>query len=320
MSLTTFASREPATYIRGTVFGTAISDSDKMLRAANLHDWNVRLRMLDSDARRSKEAFEVVRDNPDDGGLDRLGVTGEKYGIIQNETVFSLFDALDPRWTAAGSFRKGAVVYAAAESDKTIVIDPNGAADEIQTLIHVSTSHDGSGALRIGRNAQRLDCFNMFNLIFGNLKSVIAVRHTLKVDDRLKAIKLAWKQNNLYFDRLDAEANALFAQAATDKQFFAIVDQFMGERPELNTKGAQTKWDNSREMYAEAWRGQPNAKAYGTAWGVFNALIERNQWGRNVRKGETGVDNFAMAGMGFDGPTNVFRQRAWDAAQSLVTV
>lgn len=317
--LTTFASRVPATFIRGEVFDKPL-DTDAMLDKANLRGWDVRLRGLDSDARRTKETFEVIRTNPFDGGLDRLGVAGERYGITQIEDVFNMFRALDPRWEAAGSFKNGSVVYGAAHSDRTIVLDPEGAADEIETLIHVSTTFDGSGALRIGRNAQRLDCFNMFNVVFGNLKSEVKVRHTLKVADRMKAIALAWKQNNLYFDRLDAEAHALFEQSATDKEFFAIVDKFMGERPELNTKGAQTKWDNSRELYSQAWKGETNAKAYGTAWGVFNALIERNQWGRTIQNTVNGLDNFAMAGMGFDGPTNTFRQHAWEAAKSLVTV
>lgn len=317
--LTAFASRQPATYIRGTVKPEGWTSTSDMLAEANLANWNVRLREIETDARATKTAFEVIRDNPADGGLDRLGISGERYGVVQNETAFGMFDDLNPVWEAAGSFRNGSLVYGQAATDSNIVIDPNGAADEIRPFVVVSTTHDGSGALRIGRTALRLDCLNMFNLMFGNLQHAISVRHTVKVDDRLKAIRLAWKQNNLYFDRLSAEANALFAQEATDKQFFGIVEQFMGERPDLNTKGAQTKWDNSLELYTSAWRGETNEKAHGTAWGVFNALIERNQWGRNIQKTVNGVDNFAMAGMGFDIPTNNFRQQAFEAAKSLVT-
>lgn len=319
--LTTFASRQPATYIRGTVKPEGWTSTSDMLREANLADWNVRMRTLESDARRSKETFEVIRDNPFDGGLDRIGVAGERYGIVQNETAFGLFDELSPVWEAAGQFRDGALVYGQAATDASIVLDPGGAADEIKNFVVVSTTHDGSGALRIGRTSLRLDCLNMFNLMFGKgLQHAISVRHTTKVEDRLKVIRLAWKQNNLYFDRLSEEANELFQQSVTDQQFFGIVEQFMGERPELNTKGAQTKYDNSQELYAQAWNGSTNEKAKGTAWGVFNALIERNQWGRTIQNTVNGVDNFAMAGMGFDIPTNKFRQDAFEAAKSLVTV
>lgn len=316
--LTTFASRQPATFIRGTVKPEGWTSTADMLAESNLANWNVRLRAIDTDARSLTEAYEVIRDNPFDGGIDRLGISGERYHEIQNEAAFGMFDGLDPVWEAAGQFKNGSLVYGQAATDRSIVVDPNGAADEIKPFIVVSTGHGGVGALRIGRTALRLDCMNMFNLMFGNLTSAVTIRHTKTAEQRMKTIKLAWKQNNLYFDRLDAEANALYAQAATDKQFFAIVEQFMGERPELNTKGAQTKFDNSLELYAQAWRGQPNEKAHGTAWGVFNALIERNQWGRTIQKTVAGVDNFAMAGMGFDVPTNTFRQRAFEAAKSLV--
>jgi len=318
-SLTTFASRQPATYIKGEVFTDEVRTSAAMLEKANLANWNVRLREIETDARATKVAYEVIRDNPFDGELDRLGISGERYGVVQNEQAFAMFDDLSPLWEAAGSFRNGSLVYGQAATESSIVIDPSGAADEIKPLVVVSTTHDGSGALRIGRTALRLDCLNMFNLMFGKLQHAISVRHTTRVEDRMKAIRLAWKQNNAYFDTLSAEANALYAQAATDKQFFGIVEQFMGERPDLNTKGAQTKWDNSLELYTQAWRGETNEKAHGTAWGVFNALIERNQWGRNIQNTVNGVDNFAMAGMGFDIPTNTFRQKAYEASKSLIT-
>lgn len=316
-TLTTFASRQPATYIRGEVFDTEVHKSSEMLAKANLANWNVRLREIETDARTEKIAYEVIRDNPFDGGLDRLGISGERYGVVQNEAAFGMFDDLDPLWEAAGQFRNGSLVYGQAATDHSIVVDPQGAADEIKGFVVVSTTHDGSGALRIGRTAMRLDCLNMFNLMFGSLTSAISLRHTLRIDVRMKAIKRAWKENNLYFDALSQEANALYQKSVTDAQFFDIVGQVMGERPELNTKGAQTKFDNSLEMYAQAWQGETNAKAHGTAWGVFNALIERNQWGRTIQDTPNGLDNFAMAGMGFDNPTNAFRQKAFELAKSL---
>lgn len=317
-TLTAFASRQPAAYIKGTTFDGEVTTAE-MLDLANLSGWNVRLRPIETDARSSKQAFEVIRDNPFDGGLDRLGISGERYREIQNEGAFGMFDDLNPRWDAAGQFKGGTLVYGQATTDKSIVLDPNGAADEVKPFLVISTGHGGTGALRIGRTAQRMDCLNMFNLIFGKgLQHSITIKHTKSAADRMKAIKNFWKGNNLYMDVLAAEANALYAAAATDKQFWAIVDQFQGDRPEVNTKGAQTKWDNKREVFASAWNGPTNAKAKGTAWGVFQALIEANQWGRTIQKTENGLDNFAMAGMGFDIPTNKFRQDAFSAAKSLV--
>lgn len=320
-SLTTFASRQPATYIRGEVFKEKVTKASVMLAKANLSNWDVRLREIETDARTTKVDYEVLRTNPFDAGLDRLGISGERYMPIQNETIFGMFDVLKPEWEAAGQFRDGRLVYGQAKSDHSIVVDPGGANDIIEPQIVVSTTHDGSGALRIGRTAIRMECLNQFNLIFGKgLQHAISVRHTKSAEDRMKTIMLAWKQNNLYYDVLSAEANALYQQSVTDQQFFGIVSQFMGERPELNTKGAQTKWDNNQGLYAEAWNSPTNANSKGTAWGVFNALTEKNQWSRIIQDTDNGVENFAMAGMGFDIPTNTFRQNAFEAAKSLITV
>src|SRR5690349_50419 len=98
LQMTAFASLQPAKYINGTVFDREITSSKDMLAEAHLDNWNVRLRTLESAARRDRETFEVVRDNPFDGGLDRLGVAGERYGIVQNEEALGMFDDLMPNW------------------------------------------------------------------------------------------------------------------------------------------------------------------------------------------------------------------------------
>jgi hypothetical protein len=159
----------------------------------------------------------------------------------------------------------------------------------------------------------------MFNLIFNkDMQHAVTIRHTKSGPARMQELVRAWKANAAYYSTLDAEANAMYAQSVTDKTFFNIVRSITGERPELNTKGAQTKYDNSFDMFAEAWNSKTNEKAKGTAWGVFNALIEKNQWGRIQQNTTNGADNFAMAGMGFDIPTNTFRQNAWDMSKALV--
>lgn len=318
-SLTTFASRQPATYIKGEVFTETVTDSATMLEKANLANWDVRLRPIETDARTSQPAFEVIRTNPFDQGIDRLGISGARYVEFQNETVFAAFDHLGVEWEAAGQFHNGALVYGQAKTETPIIIDPSGVADTVQPFVVVSTGHGGKSALRIGRTALRLDCLNMFNMMMRGLTDTITIRHTKSGPDRIKEIVRAWKTNAAYYAAVEVEANLMFAQAATDKAFWSIVDTFQGERPELNTKGAQTKWDNSRELYAQAWNGSTNAAVKGTAWGVFNALIERNQWGRTIQDTNNGLDNFAMAGMGFDLSTNRFRQQAYDAARALVT-
>ena len=317
MPLTDFASRQPATFIRGTVFTEDIRSSARMLEVANLANWDVRQRVLDSDARRTTETFEVIRTNPHDGGIDRLGVSGERYTILQNEEAFAPLDALDSPYEAAGSFRGGSVVYGQLAVDRTIVIDPNGAADEVKPFVIVHTTHDGSGAATFGRVAMRLKCFNMMNMMLRDVTQAVKIRHTVSMQDRVRAVTLAWKESNAYFDALSAEANALYQKSVTDKQFFGIVENLIGERPDTNKKGAQTKYDGNLEMYAQAWRGRTTENIAGTGWGAFQAILERIEHGRKVQDTPNGLDNFAMAGMGLDTPTNTARAKALELVKAL---
>jgi hypothetical protein len=316
-ALTTFASREPAAYIKGTVFDHEVTTSAEMLRLAHLANWNVRLRPLNSDARRRSETFEVVRDNPFDSKVDRLGIAGERYGEVQNEQAFGMLDDLKPRWKAAGSFKGGSIVYGQADVDRTIVIDKGGINDVIKPSLTVITTHDSSGCFVIGRDALRLGCFNQFRFMKKGLSDTVKVRHTLSISDRLKAIRLAWKETNAYYDELEKEMNVLYQKKVTDKQFFALVSGIIGDRPEENKKGAQTKFDNNLEMFSQAWKGSTNAPVYGTAFGALQALVERNQWGRTIQNTENGVENFAMAGMGLDGVTSTFRANALSLVRGL---
>lgn len=315
--LVTFASRQPAAHIKGTVFDHDVRTSAEMLRLAHLDNWNVRLREIETDARSNKKAFEVIRDNPFDGGLDRLGISGERYGVAQNERVFGLFDDLEPLWSCAGQFGNGALIYGQVDSEREIVIDPNGAGDVLKPQIFVNTTHDSSGALTIGRTAIRMGCLNQVQAIFRDLQHTIKLRHTLSIDERLKKIRLAWKQNNAYFDALQEEATALYQKTVTDDKYFQIVGHLMGDRPEENVKGAQTKYDNNLELFAQAWQGQPNENIRGTAWGAYQALTERQQWGRIMQNTANGQENFAKAGMGLDASTVSFRQQALELVRAV---
>jgi hypothetical protein len=112
-----FASfREPAWHNLGTVFDTE-KNTNEMLVAANLNNWNVRLEDLEipSSLVSDKQYQYVVRTNPTDKSqTDVLGIVGERYVPLQNEDLFSFGDNIldgGGRWETAGSIRGGRVVF-----------------------------------------------------------------------------------------------------------------------------------------------------------------------------------------------------------------
>jgi phage/plasmid-like protein (TIGR03299 family) len=335
-SVDLFASfREPAWHGLGTVFDTEVTDYREMLRLAGLDDWDAREMPIgvvgtvyDEDAGDYEDtlldaefvvpAKAIVATI---GGLTKvLGVTGDRYEIIQNEDAFSFLQSLHDgaRWETAGAIKDGRVVFGSMAFDRDFVLDPSGVADKVESYLLVHTSHDGSTAIGGGITPTRVVCQNTLNVAIGNVKNTFKMRHTSTVSERMKAEAALWRQANTYMDTFQAEAQTLFAQSVTDKDYFSIVENLF-PKPEEDKRGSLAKWEKRQEVYAQAWKGAPNEGIRGTAWGVANALTEANQWGRNVRKGDKGQENFLAAGAGFDIPTNQFRAQAFEIARSLVT-
>lgn len=317
-----FAShREPAWHSLGHVFSEEVTDYRRMLELAGLNNWNVRMEELAvpglADANWAVTANAVVADMAD--GPRVLGVTGSRYEIVQNEDAFEFLQSLHDgaRWETAGALKDGRVVFGSLAFDHDFVLDPSGVADKVSSYLLVHTSHDGSTGIAGGITPIRVVCQNTLNVAQRNVKQTFKIRHTMGAEERMKVEAEVWRQANTYMDSFQKEAETLFATTATDKNFFDIVEKFY-PKPEEDKKGSQKKWETQMEKFTQAWKGAPNAGIKNTAWGVFNALTEANQWGRNVRNTENGEENFFAAGAGFDIPTNTFRQNALSAAQSLV--
>lgn len=330
-----FAShREPAWHGLGTVFHQEVTDYSTMLDLAGLSGWDVReMPIAVQDTVWSDETEDFV-DTVYDADFvvpakaivatigDRevvLGLTGDRYEIVQNEEAFSFLQSLHDgaRWETAGAIKGGRVVFGSMAFERNFTLDPNGVADVVESYLLMHTSHDGSTGVGGGVTPTRVVCQNTLNVALGNIKNTFKMRHTQSVKARMEAEAALWRHAHGYMDAFEKEAQALYAQEATDAQYFGIVET-MFPKPENDVKGAVKKWETRQETFAQAWNGAPNAGIKGTAWGVFNALTEANQWGRNVRSGDKGSENFFAAGAGFDIPTNTFRAKALDAAKSLV--
>lgn len=316
-----FASfREPAWHGLGTVFQSEVTDYMEMLDLASLSGWNVHeedIALESGDARFVTPAKAIVATIGTETVV--LGVTGERYRIVDNEDAFKFLQSLHDgaRWETAGAIKDGRVVFGTIAFDRDFVIDPNGVSDRVSSYLLCHTSHDGSTALGGGVTPIRVVCKNTLNVALGNIKNTFKIRHTQKASERMAAEAALWRQANVYMDAFEVEAQALYAAPVTTKQYLAVVDDLF-PKPEEDKKGSFSKWENRRGLYVQAWNGKPNAGIKNTAWGVFNALTEANQWGRSTRKTDNGAENFAAAGAGFDIPTNVFRQTALDRAKALV--
>jgi len=324
----TFASfREPAWHGLGTVFNEEVSTA-KMLKLANLDNWNVRLEEVEiPEGMSSDRTYNyVARTNPfNKKQTDILGVVGERYRILQNEELFDFGDALlhgGGRWETAGSIKSGRQVFGSLALERETVLDPNGVSDKVNTYLLVNTSHDGSIAIQASVTPVRVVCANTLNLALGsgvgknrNIKQSFKIRHTQTANGKIQAAREALNLANVYMDEFDKLAQQMISKEITNDQFNKIIN-LAYPRPEDDKKGAVAKWANKIELIEDIYVGPYNNTISGTAWGALNALTERIDWHRQGRKGS---NEAVLAGAsGFDPMVNAEKNRLLQVVRQSV--
>lgn len=299
--------------------------TERMLAAAHLDNWNVRLidaqGYVPSDWRFNADSYFVIRTNPFDGGTDVLSVVGGRYKVLQNEELFTFGDEIlhgGASWETAGSIKNGRVVFGSLVIPREFTLDPSGAADTTRTYLLVNTSHDGSVAVQASVTPVRVVCQNTLNMALSGVKQSFKIRHTSTVGGKVQAARETLALTYSYMDKFEVEAKALFETAVNDRLFNDIVTTLY-PKPEKDTKGAVTKWENKVSLINDLYYTSPtNETVKGTAWGAFNALTERLDWYRKPRSGKS--ENMFAAASGFDPLINAEKGRILKAVKTLAVV
>jgi phage/plasmid-like protein (TIGR03299 family) len=307
-------------------FDTPVTTSE-MLDLAHLSNWNLRMEVLDTGEYCDKVEYKVLRDNPFMDRIERLGIVGTRYKMFSNEELFAFGDNLTNerrRWETAGSLNGGRTVFATLADTEDIVLDPNGAADRILKYLMLTTSHDGSGKIVAKKVNTRVECRNTLNIAMGENGAEFSIRHTQKLEGRLGEAKLALGFADEYDAEFEAAMQTLYAKEMTLTDFEKIVLAEFPE-PDEEKKGALTRWNDKVDTILNVWQnstksvtGLPN-----NAYKGLQVLTEHNQWFRGIRKDseteEPNVENFLSAGMGFEKPTNDFRNRVYGRMMEFAT-
>ena len=295
-------------------FANATFDHDaqvttaEMLKSAELSDWNVRLEpaTYPQAYRPVSEAFNVLRTNPRDGGVDVLATVGKKYRAYQNEQLFAFGDNLldgGGRWDSAGSVKDGRVAFGSLILERELILDPQGASDATRHYLLVTTSHDGSSSIKALVTPVRVLCQNSLNVAIRGAKQSFAVRHTTGTDGRLQEARTVLGITHAYLDEFDIMAQDLFQSEITNSEFDKIVAQVYPS-PDITAKAALTRYTEKVDLIRGLYLNSPTqTNIVGTKWGALNALTEHLDYFRN---GD--ATNLAAAASGFE--AGILNQKA----------
>lgn len=312
----------PAWHGLGTVFDTNadIKTSD-MLKLAHLNDWNVQLEQvaIPDGYRSTKDNYMVTRTNPFDGGTDVLAVVGERYKVLQNEELFDFGDNIldgGAKWESAGSIKDGRQVFGSLVVPREFILDPKGANDKTVTYLLVTTSHDGSSAVRANITPVRVVCQNTLNMALKDSRQSFSIRHTSTVNGKLEQARTALNLTFNYMDNFEKLAKKMFETKITDKKFNSVITKLYA-KPDTTNKSAITQWENKITLLNELYHNSPtNANVKGTVWGTFNALTERIDYYRAGRKGTN--EGILASASGFDPSINAEKNQILTAMTSLL--
>ena len=273
------------------------------MEAAGMLNWNVRKRLIETDAVTDSDDFEVIRDLSD-GRVHRMAVAGERYVTVQNEELAALADGItDGDLTAdvVGHYNNGRNIFMTFCLGENIVLDPNGSADEIGRYFSIISSNDGSAAITALTHNMRLDCQNMLRSVKSEALSIFKMRHTQTVkgrmDDARKALGIAFKQSEVF----EKEMQALIEQEMLKDEFFALVESIY-PKPEKDVRGSLKKWETKVETLAGLWNGPTVSELEDTAYKAYNVLNEHLLWYPGIRAGNT--ENALIRASGFDEAAN----------------
>ena len=124
-----------------------------------------------------------------------FGVVGSDYGVVQNSKAFEFIDHLQQHFgqqsiiETAGALNEGSRVYVTCRLDEDFYLD-DFKKDAVENYIIITTSHDGSGAIKVFSSPVRVVCQNTLNMALMKKTESISYKHTKNVRERMDYEKI----------------------------------------------------------------------------------------------------------------------------------
>jgi len=234
----------------------------------------------------------VVGNYRDDTGAF-LGAVSSRYEPFQNREVFRFMDKLVQggklEYEAAGATHGGRRIWLLAkmpETDTPLAGDPN------HRYILIATSHDGSGSTKVVPTSLRIVCQNMLALAFSSSNNTLSIRHTGNYATQLARVTQVYEQAQQSFQRYSQLAERMAGTQVTEAYLERVIADLYPDcdKPEEKA-GTQARIEAMRQAIRDTYNqdvGAQVADAYGTAWGVLNAVTQTLD--RRPRRGKsTGI-------------------------------
>ncbi len=223
-----------------------------------------------------------------------LGVVSDKYKVVQNKEAFSFTDTLlgeGVRYETAGSLQGGKKVWLLARLPREYIIS----GERISPYLVFSTSHDGSGAVKVAITPIRVVCNNTLNLALNTASRSFSMMHTSSVQSKIQEAHDALFRAEDYMEKLGNEIERLKEIKMSDDQVNEYIEVLLPldmDATPIQVKNAFKLRDDIRERYFNA----PDLKSLGkkTAYRFINAVSDFATHANPLRKTKNYYENLFM--------------------------
>lgn len=233
----------------GTRVENAVS-SEEALVLSGL-DWNVIQRSIMTDDFTPIPSYKAnVRDTDE----RVLGVVTDRYKVVQNSEAFAFTDALlgeGVKYETAGSLQDGKKIWLLAKLPEKYIIE----GEQIEPYLVFSSSHDGSGAIKVAMTPIRVVCQNTLNLALSSAKRIWSTVHvgdlSAKMDEAYSTLQLAGK----YMTNLGSEFAKLSRIKLTDSKVMEYIEMLlpMDDQPtDIHRKNIERIREDLKTRYFKA--------------------------------------------------------------------
>lgn len=183
-----------------------------------------------------------------------LGVVTDRYKVVQNSEAFAFTDALlgeGVKYETAGSLQDGKIIWLLAKMPDKYIIE----GEQIEPYLVFSSSHDGSGAIKVAMTPIRVVCQNTLNLALNSAKRIWSTIHVGELSAKLYEAHNTLQLANKYMNELGTEFSKLSRIKLSDSKVFEYIEMLLpldDEPTEIRRKNIEKIRDDLKNRYFKA--------------------------------------------------------------------
>lgn len=217
-----------------------------------------------------------------------LGISTDRYNILQNKEAFSILDNLkDFNFIKGGVTSNGKKVYLIGDSNNDFYID--GQTDMVKLYYTFIHGHDGKNGIKFLISPMRVVCINQLNYNLNNTDFKFTISHAGNLISKMQTLVKLTNQAHQYTAELQKEIQ----RQLNNKITFDI-------QPMLQTL-FPTKDDDSKKVVEEKeqaiisildlYNNKPDLQNYkGTEFGIISAISDYTSHKKPLRETKTYYD------------------------------